>query len=201
MEETDRRKLGLMGGAMLSKSLIQFSVDGQGCVLFLFFDLRPNYGWGKEDNGDVFQKVPCRHCNTQCPWPASRPPPTRASAGDSWVTYREVWVSLLWGHCSFLLGPGVHKVLFVPCKSLIPQTCVSSGGCMVGLIATSSKRAYAIPRSTAPRAPAPLAGPCWPVPLQETLKHSSGSVSVESPGAHKVCLSPLSVSDGYGVWF
>ena len=44
MEETDRRKLGLMGGAMLSKSLIQFSVDGQGCVLFLFFDLRPNYG-------------------------------------------------------------------------------------------------------------------------------------------------------------
>ena len=135
------------------------------------------------------------------PDPASRPPPTRASAGDSWVTYREVWVSRWWGHCSCLLGPGVHTVLFVPCKSLIPQTCVSSGGCMVGLMATSSKRAYAIPRSTAPRAPAPVAGPCWPVPLQETLKHSSGSVSVESPGAHKVCLSPLSVSDGYGVWF
>ena len=26
---------------MLSKSLIQFSVDGQGCVLSLLFDLRP----------------------------------------------------------------------------------------------------------------------------------------------------------------
>ena len=26
----------LMGGAMLSKSSIQFSVDGQGCVLSLF---------------------------------------------------------------------------------------------------------------------------------------------------------------------
>ena len=31
--------------------------------------------------------------------------------------HRQVWVSLLWGHCSFLLGPGMHKVLFVPFKS------------------------------------------------------------------------------------
>ena len=30
-------------------------------------------------------------------------------------------VSLSWGHCSFLLGPGVHKVLFVPSKSLFPS--------------------------------------------------------------------------------
>ena len=29
--------------------------------------------------------------------------------------------SRLWGHCSFLLGPGVHKVLFVPSKSLFPS--------------------------------------------------------------------------------
>ena len=42
-----------MGGAMLSKSLIQFSVDGQGCVPSLLFDLRPNYGGGNEDNGDL----------------------------------------------------------------------------------------------------------------------------------------------------
>ena len=26
-------------------------------------------------------------------------------------THRQVWVSLLWGHCSFLLGPGAYKVL------------------------------------------------------------------------------------------
>ena len=26
-------------------------------------------------------------------------------------THRQVWVSLLWGHCSFLLGPGLHKVM------------------------------------------------------------------------------------------
>ena len=38
-------------------------------------------------------------------------------------THREVWVSLLWGHCSFLLGPGAHKVLFVPSKSVSPVLC------------------------------------------------------------------------------
>ena len=48
-------------------------------------------------------------------------------------THRQVWVSLLWGHCSFLLGPGTHMVLFVPSKSLLPQSCVSSGSSMVGL--------------------------------------------------------------------
>ena len=36
---------------MLSKSLIQFSVDGWGCVPSLLFDLRPNFGGGNEDNG------------------------------------------------------------------------------------------------------------------------------------------------------
>ena len=59
--------LALMGGAMLNKSLIQFSVDGQGCVLSLLFDLRPNYGRGNEDNGDLLQNVPCMHCCTQGP--------------------------------------------------------------------------------------------------------------------------------------
>ena len=33
-------------------------------------------------------------------------------------THRQVWLSLLWGHCSFLLAPGAHKALFVPSKSL-----------------------------------------------------------------------------------
>ena len=33
-------------------------------------------------------------------------------------THRQVWLSLLWGHCSFLLGPGARKVFFVPFKSL-----------------------------------------------------------------------------------
>ena len=113
-------------------------------------------------------------------------------------THRQGWVSLLWGHCSFLLGPGAHKILFVPSKSLFPQSCVSSGSSVVGFMATSSKRAYALPRSAAPRAPAPEAGHCWPILWQETLKHNSGCISVGSlgPGVHKVCLSPLNVSGG-----
>ena len=59
-------------------------------------------------------------------------------------THGQVWVSLLWGHYSFLLGPGTPKLLFVPSKSLFPQSCVNSDSSMVGLKATSSKRAYAI---------------------------------------------------------
>ena len=41
-------------------------------------------------------------------------------------THRQVWLSFLLGHCSFLLGPDIHKVLFVPSKSLFPQSCGNS---------------------------------------------------------------------------
>ena len=103
-------------------------------------------------------------------------------------THRQVWVSLLWGHYSFLLGPGVHKVLFVPSKSLFPQSCVSSDGSMAELMATSFKRAYTTPRSAAPRVPArrrPLLTRTSAGDTQ-TLKGKSDSVSVRSPGVQKV---------------
>ena len=75
-------------------------------------------------------------------------------------THGQVWVSPLWGHCSFLLGPGVHKVLCVPSQSLFPQSCVSSGDSLVELMETSSKRNYGIPRSDAPSICSPAAGHC-----------------------------------------
>ena len=53
------------------------------------------------------------------------------------------------------------------------------GGSIVALMATSSKTTYAIrraSRSAAARAPVPVAGHCWPVPLQETLKHSKAGL-------------------------
>ena len=67
-------------------------------------------------------------------------------------------------------------------------------------MATSSKRAYAIPRSAAPRA-LPLQQFTADPPPQEILRHGSVSISLGplGPGAHKVCLSPLSVSGRYGV--
>ena len=44
----------------------------------VLFDLRPNYGGGNEDNGDLFQKVPCRQCYIlSAPNPAAgQHPPT-----------------------------------------------------------------------------------------------------------------------------
>ena len=66
--------------------------------------------------------------------PLKTPGHSQASLGQSLV-----------GSCSFLLDPGAGKVLFVPSRSLFPQSCVSSGSSMVGLMATPSKRAYAIP--------------------------------------------------------
>ena len=82
-----RGKLGivLMGRAIFSKSLIQFSVDGQDCVPSLLLDLRPNYGGDNEDNGDLLQKVPCMHCCTQCLQHCTRPLLTHASTRDSWT--------------------------------------------------------------------------------------------------------------------
>ena len=85
-------------------------------------------------------------------------------------THGQIWVSLLWGHCSFLLCPGAHKVLFVSSKSLFPWSCVSSGGSMVGLTVTSSNRVYGIPRSAALRGPATAVGHYRAVPPEETLK-------------------------------
>ena len=146
-----------MAGAMLSKSLIQFSADGRGCIPSLLFDLRLKYSGGKEDNDDLLQEVPCRHCCTQGPQQYSRPPPTHTSAGDSWtLTGKSGSVSCgVTVPFSWVL---VHRrFLFMPSKSLFPQSCVSSGGSMVGLMVTSSKRAYAISRFTATRAPGPAA--------------------------------------------
>ena len=146
------------------------------CSLPVFY-LGPNCGGGNEDNGDLL-KGPMHPLLHAVPRPCSRPPPTHASAGDV-DTHRQVWVGLLWGRCSFHLGPGAYKVLFVPSKSLFPLSWVSSSISVVELMATSSKRAYAILRSAPSRAPESAAVHSWTIPPQETLKHSSVSISTE----------------------
>ena len=119
---------------------------------------------GNEDNGNLLQKVPCMLCHTQCPDPVAghcqhTPLPTHAPTRDSWTLPGKSGSVSYWVPAPFS-GVLVHKVLFVPSKSLFPQSCVSSGSSMVGLMATSSQKAYAIPRSAAPRASAPVAGHC-----------------------------------------
>ena len=138
-----------MGRATLSKSLIQRSVDRQGCVHSLLCDLRPNYGGGNEDSGGLLQKAPCTHCSVA--------PGLHKTTTDPRLCWRlldppgQVWVGLLWGRCSFLLGPGAHKVCLCLPRVCFPVLC-KFWQLYGGLMVTSSKRAYATPRSAAPRA-------------------------------------------------
>ena len=120
-----------------------------------------------------FKRSYVRTATLSVPDPAAghhQPMPLVETSGHSWEDLAQFWG----GHCSFLLSPGAHKVLFVPSKSLFSQSCVSSGGSMVELMVTSSKSAYAIPRSVAPRDPASVPGHWWPIPPQEMLRHSNG---------------------------
>ena len=48
----------------------------------------------------------------------SVPDPAAGRCGRLLDPQRQVWLSLLWGHCSFLLAPGVYKVLLASSKSL-----------------------------------------------------------------------------------
>ena len=148
-----------MGRTMLSKSLTQFSVDGQDCVPSLLFDLNPNCSGGNEDNGDLLQKVPGIHCHTQWPRPCSRPPLTHASTRDSWTLKGKS------GSVSCGVTAPFSRVLVHTGFCLCPPRVCSSVLCKFwqlngGLMATSSKRAYVITKSTAPRAPAPAAVHC-----------------------------------------
>ena len=192
-----REKLGLvlMDRAMLSKSLIQFFVDGRGCLPSLLFDLRPTMVEVMKIMVTSFKRSHANSAALSATSPAAGhcwPTPPPETPGHSQASLGQSLVG------SLLLSPGSWYTQCSVCalqESVSPVLC-KFGGSMVGLMVSSSKRAYAIPRSTAPRAPAPVAGYCWSILSQETLKHSSGSVSVGSlgPGVHKVCLSPLSVS-------
>ena len=124
--------------------------------------------------------------------PHSVPPTLHQVTADPCLCWRfldthgQVWVCSLWGYCSILLSPGEHKVLFMPSKSLFSQSCkfwwlysgvngdlLQEGLCHTQVCCTQ--------------------GPCgWPLLTctsigdVHTLKGRSCSVSVESPGAHKV---------------
>ena len=109
--------LALMCWAMLSKPLIQLSVDGWGCVPSQLFGLRPEHCRGKSSKASLPRKDLGQHRCTQSPGPAADTVDPRLH----WRlldTHGQVWLSLLWGHCSFLLGPVAHELLFVPPKSV-----------------------------------------------------------------------------------
>ena len=182
-------KLGLvlMGRAMLSKSLIQFSVDGWSCVPSLLFTwvqtmvevmkiMVTSLKRSHACTATVHAPSPAAgHCQ---PTPLTETPgPSRASLGQSLVG-------------SLFLSPGSWCTRF--CSAL--QEWQLYGGVNGNLLQEDLHH-------TCTQSPVPAADHCRPVPPLEMLKYSSVSISVGSlgPGAHKVCLSPLSITGGNGV--
>ena len=143
---------------------------------------------------------PRMHCCTQRPT-CRRPPQTHTSTGGSWTLRASLGASPVW---SMPLSPGswCTQGSVVPSKCLFPSLCkfwrlyggvngdlLQEGLCQTQVCCTQS--------------PCPWGSPLLTCTSTGDLKHSSGSVSVGSlgPSAQKLCLSPLSFSGGWGVWF
>ena len=99
--------LVLIGRFMLSKSLIQFSVDGWSCVPSLLFT------WAQtmvEVMKIMVTSLKRSHAWTAAAHASNLVAGHRQST-SFWRlpdTHRQVRDSLLYGHCSFLLGPGAQ---------------------------------------------------------------------------------------------
>ena len=134
--------------------------------------LGPNYGGGNE-NFDLPQKIPGLYCHSPCPQPCSRPPLTHAFARESRTPTGKPPVG------SLFLSPGSWCTRFCcAIQESISQSYVSSGSSIVGLIATSSRRTYAIPT------------PRTPVPAQITA----------DPYLHKKCSNTFLSQSLWGPW-
>ena len=97
-------------------------MDGALFPPFCLFDLRPNCGGGNEDNVALLQKVPCRHCYTQCPRSCSRPLPTHVSAGDSWTLTGKL-ESVFYGVTAPFSWVLVHTRFYALQESASPVLC------------------------------------------------------------------------------
>ena len=149
----------------------------------MLLELKPNYGGGNEENGDLLQKVLCRHCHSQRPQLCCGPCQQQAAADPCLCqrlldTHQQVWVSLLWGYCSFLLGPDVHEVLFVHSKSLVSLVLCKFWLLCGGVNGDLLQEGLCYTQVCSTQSLCPEAGHCWPIPLQETLKHSKSGLTL-----------------------
>ena len=115
---------------MLSKSLIQFSVDGRGCIPSLLFDLSPIMVEVMKIMATFFKRSPARTATLSAPNPAAghhQPTPLLETPGHSQASLGQSLVG------SLLLSP--ESCLHPP--RVFPQSCVSPGGSMAGLIVAS----------------------------------------------------------------
>ena len=109
---------------------------------------------------------PIMHCCTQCShpeaahrWPTPPLLDTPSESGSVSCVVTAPFSCVL-----------VHTGSVCALQESVPQSCVSSGRSMVGLMVTSSKRAYATPKSAAPGSP-----PLWQATADPYLhmKHSN----------------------------
>ena len=186
-----------MGGVRLSKSLIQSSADGWGCVPCLLLT------WGQtmvevmKVMATSFKRSHESTATLSAPNPAAgrrRALLTHASAGDSWtlpgksgsvscgVTAPFSWLLV---HTSFCLCP---PVVYFPvlCKLWQLYSGINGDLLQEGLCHTQVCCA---------QSPCPCGSPL----LTRTSTGDTQTQFCLSPGAHTVCLSPLSISGGYWV--
>ena len=104
-----RGKLGLvlMVGVLLIKSLIQFPVDGWSHVPSPLFPWGQTMVEGMKIMATSFKRsYECTATITALNPAAGHHQPMPPL--ETLDTPRQVWISLLWGHYFFLLGPGAH---------------------------------------------------------------------------------------------
>ena len=145
-----------MGRAKLSKSLVQFFVDGWDCVSSLLFTWDQTMVEVMKIMATSFKR------SHACTAALSTPNPVAGHRQPMLPPESP-------GHLRARLGQSLVGSLF-----LSPGSCTQGSVCALqvsmspvlckfwwlygGLMATTFKRAYATPRSTAPRAPNPVAG-------------------------------------------
>ena len=144
---------------MFSKPLIQFCVDGCGCVPSLLFTQGQTMVEIMKIMGTSFKRSHACTAILSAPSPVAghrRPMPQPETSGHLWASLGYSLVG------SLLLSPGswCKQCSVYAHQEFVSQSCISSDSSMVGLMETSSKRAYAIPRSAACRVPVPGAGHC-----------------------------------------
>ena len=135
-------------------------------------------------------------------------PPTLQQATDNlhlhWRLldiYWQVWVNLLWGHCSFLLDPGAQGFVCALQESVSPVLCKFwwlYGGVNGDLL----QKGLCHTQVCCTQIPCPRGRPlltCISAGDTQTLKSISGSVSVGTPGVQKVLFEPSKHLCRYGV--
>ena len=124
--------------------------------------------WSISDKLSYLPTEPCHHHPTL---PPETPGHSRARLGQSLVG------SLLPSPGSWCAQGSVcalpESVSPVLCKFW--QLCGGVNGDLLQEVLCHTQVSCTQPKSAAPRAPAPVTGHCLSVPLQETLKHISGS--------------------------